>query len=73
MTDEDGAGLTKVTYNLTPGALDARDELVAGWRVTRTRAVDRALRVAAMVHRIAPDGHMRVMRDDGSVADVYFV
>ncbi|MFI6757619.1 hypothetical protein ACIBF5_00550 [Micromonospora sp. NPDC050417] len=46
--------MTKVTYNLSPGAVDARDELVAGRRVTKTGAVDRALRVAAAVLRIAP-------------------
>ncbi|MFI6763055.1 hypothetical protein ACIBF5_28390 [Micromonospora sp. NPDC050417] len=30
-------------------------------------------RFAVVVHRIAPAGHLRVMRDDGSVADVYLV
>lgn len=65
--------LTKVTYNLTADAIEARDVLTVGWRMTQTDAVNRALRVAARVRELAPEGHLRVIRPDGTRADIYFV
>ncbi|WP_326557813.1 hypothetical protein [Micromonospora sp. NBC_01796] len=76
MTAEPGDGmsrLTKMTCNLTPAALDARDALTSGWRVTQTDAVNRALRIAAVLHTIAPEDQLRVVRSDGSIVDIYLV
>lgn len=67
------ADLVKRTYNHTPAALAALDELTSTWRVSRTDAVNHALRIAAVVLRLAPDGRLVVNRPDGTTAEVYLV
>ncbi|WP_329105696.1 hypothetical protein OG792_33340 [Micromonospora sp. NBC_01699] len=67
------AELVKRTYNHTPAALAAVDELASNWRVSRTDAVNHGLRIAAVMLRLAPDGHLVVIRPDGTTAEVYLV
>jgi hypothetical protein len=73
MSDPDGPRLLKVTVNLTPAAADALTRLAAGQRMTRTDALNRALRVAYLMHDLAPDGHFRIVRPDGAPVDIYLV
>ncbi|MGW4461553.1 hypothetical protein [Micromonospora sp. NPDC004704] len=73
MTDPVGSRLVKVTVNLTPAAADALTGLAAGQRLSRTDALNRALRVAYLMHDLAPDGHFRIVKPDGVPVDVYLV
>ncbi|MEV4629278.1 hypothetical protein AB0J90_23750 [Micromonospora sp. NPDC049523] len=63
----------KVTVNLVRPADEALTRLAAEQGTNRTVAMNRALRVAAVLHDLAPDGHLTVTRPDGTTADVYLV
>ncbi|MFK3980338.1 hypothetical protein ACI2K4_08150 [Micromonospora sp. NPDC050397] len=67
------SGLVKATYNHPPAAVAALDELASAWRVSRTDALNHAVRIAAVVLRLAPDGHLVVTRPDGSTVEVFLV
>lgn len=73
MTGPGGSRLVKVTVNLNPAAADALDRLAAGQRLSRTDALNRALRVAYLMHDLAPDGHFRIVGPDGARVDIYLV
>ncbi|MEV4627523.1 hypothetical protein AB0J90_14655 [Micromonospora sp. NPDC049523] len=63
----------KVTVNLTRPADAALTRLATGWGVTRTDALNRATRLADVLHDLAPNGHLTITRPDGTIADVYLV
>lgn len=65
--------LTRVTINLHPAAKQAAAQLFIDQNLNLTDAINRALRIAAIISEIAPDNRLRVVRPDGTVADIYVV
>ncbi|MFI6760601.1 hypothetical protein ACIBF5_15845 [Micromonospora sp. NPDC050417] len=65
--------LTKRTYNHTAPVDATLTWLVARWGVPRTDAVGRAVLIAAVIDRIAPDGHLMIQRSDGTTTEVFLV
>lgn len=67
------SNLTRVTVNLTPTAKHAADKLATAQSLNLTDAVNRALRIAAIVNDIAPENRLRVVQSDDTVADIYLL
>lgn len=65
--------LTKVTVNLTPAAEAALTRLAVVGRDTRTDALNRALRLAALMLDLAPDGHFTLLQPDGSLDRIHLL
>ncbi|MGW4462134.1 hypothetical protein [Micromonospora sp. NBC_01796] len=59
------SGLTKVTVNLTPAAEAALTKLAA-IHTNRTDAINFALRLAALMTDLAPEGRFTIVQPDGS-------
>lgn len=56
---------TRLTVLLRPGDRSALDELMQTWGVNQTDATHRALRLAALLVRLAGDRPVRVDTPDG--------
>lgn len=63
--------LTRVTINLTPSAREAASKLCTEGNSNLTDAINRALRVAAIVQNLAPENRLQVLQKDGTVATIY--
>nr|MDT0663419.1 hypothetical protein [Micromonospora sp. DSM 115978] len=59
--------------NLTGPADRALAALAAGQELSKTDSVNRALRVAALLHAIAPDGHLTVVLPDGTNREIHII
>lgn len=64
---------TRVTVNLTPAARQAADKLAAEQNLNLTDAINRALRLAAIVSDLAPENRLRVIQPDDTIADIYLL
>jgi hypothetical protein len=62
--------LTKVTVNLTPAAEAALTKLAAV-HANRTDALNFALRLAALITDLAPEGHFTIVQPDGSLDRIH--
>nr|MDT0662975.1 hypothetical protein [Micromonospora sp. DSM 115978] len=67
------APLVRITVNLTPPADKALNALATGQGLSKTDTINRALQVAAVLHTIAPDGHLTIARPDGTQFEVYII
>lgn len=65
--------LVKVTANLTSTADTALTQLANGQGSNRTEALNRALRLAALLHEMAPQGHFNIILADGSEKSIYLI
>ncbi|MGC9668485.1 hypothetical protein ACNTMW_18255 [Planosporangium sp. 12N6] len=64
--------LTRVTVNLTPRATTALNILTAASADNRTDAINAALRITAVLLRLAhPDGTVHVVAPDGAIHVVH--
>ncbi|MDG4834619.1 hypothetical protein O7627_35710 [Solwaraspora sp. WMMD1047] len=65
--------LVRITVNLTGPADRALAALASGQGLSKTDSVNRALQVAAILHAIAPDGHLTVVLPDGTKREIHIV
>lgn len=65
-------GKTKITLNLTPDAVTALDRLCAAG-ANKTDSINRALRLAAAVHQMTPNGCLVVVQPDGTKERIWIV
>ncbi|MFC5925510.1 ribbon-helix-helix protein, CopG family [Micromonospora vulcania] len=65
--------LVKVTVNLTRPTDAALTRLAAGQGSSRTDALNRAVRLATLLHEMAPNGHFKIVLTDGLEKDIYLV
>ncbi|MEV4630178.1 hypothetical protein AB0J90_28360 [Micromonospora sp. NPDC049523] len=72
MTEPARSRLVKVTFNLTPSANSALDRLVE-LDGNRTDALNHAVKIAALLHDLAPEGHFTIVRDDGVPREIYLI
>ncbi|MGW4467971.1 hypothetical protein [Micromonospora sp. NPDC004704] len=72
MTEPQRHHLIKVTFNLTSSADDALSRLTA-IDGNRTDAINRAIKVAALLHELAPDGRFTIAAPDGTNNRIYLI
>lgn len=67
------ANLTRITVNLTPPARAAISKICTGQGLNLTDAINRSLRIAAIIQEIAPDNQLRVIQADDTIMNVYLL
>lgn len=65
--------LVKITVNLAPTTDAALTQMATGQGISRTDALNRAIRVAALLHELAPNDYFKIVLADGSERDIYLV
>jgi hypothetical protein len=70
-----GGGLTRVTVNLTPQAVQALDGLTSRTGYSKTDTINRALQVYMVVQQMLDNGggHLTVQHIDGSLERVHII
>lgn len=70
----DGRGLTRITFNAVPKAVEDLHHLATMTGLSRTDLLNRAIQVYRFVDEwIREPGGLRIVRSDGSVEKVYIL
>ena len=74
MTDPERGNLTRITFNATPRAVEALDELGAMTGLSRTDALNRAAQVYRLIEELTREqGGLRILRADGSTERIHII
>ncbi|WP_326559783.1 hypothetical protein [Micromonospora sp. NBC_01796] len=73
MTKSDRPRLVKITLNLTNAADTALTKFANDQDTNRTDAVNRAIRLAALLHDLAPGGQLTIAAPDGALTRIYLL
>ncbi|MGW4461781.1 hypothetical protein [Micromonospora sp. NPDC004704] len=73
MSEASRPRLVKVTVNLS-GATDAAlTRLAVEQDSSRTDAINRSIKLAALLYEMAPSGHFKIILADGPEKDIYLL